>query len=144
MRNTGNVDNGLLEVGEMQNGALAFTQLGGIGSEWKIVGTGDYLGAGHPGFLMENTGNVANGLLEVGEVTNGTLNFTQIGGVGPEWQFVGSGNYIDPNKADFLMRNTANGVLDVGSVSNGTASFTQVGGVGSEWNFHTSNVAVMP
>jgi hypothetical protein len=147
IRNTGTVAPGLLEVGEEVNGSLTFTPVGGIGSEWKIVGTGDYLGAGHPGFLIENTGNVANGLLEVGEVSGGHISFTQVGGLGSEWQFVGSGNYIDTSKADFLIRNTgnvANGLLEVGSITGSAASYTQVGGVGSEWNFHTSNIAVTP
>jgi hypothetical protein len=147
IRNTGTVAPGLLEVGEEVNGSLTFTQVGGIGSEWKLVGTGDYLGAGHPGFLIENTGNVANGLLEVGEVSSGHLTFTQVGGLGSEWQFAGSGNYIDTSKADFLIRNTgsfANGLLEVGSISGNMTSYTQVGSVGPEWNFHAGNVAVLP
>ena len=79
----------------------------------------------------------------VGEAPNGNLTFTQIGAVGPEWEFVGSGPYIDA-KSDFLLRNTGTGALVVGSVNSGAAQFTTVGAVGSEWNFHSTNVAVLP
>jgi hypothetical protein len=144
MRNTGNVANGLIEVGEVVNGAATFTPIGGLGPEWQFKGVGDFLGDGHTGFLVRNTGSVAPGVLGVGEVVNGQFTFTDVGAVGPEWEFVGTGNYLDSGKTDFLMRNTGNGTLEVGSVSNGVANYTLVGGVGPEWNFHSTNVAVLP
>src|SRR5207244_3291830 len=147
MRNTGNIANGQVDVGEVVNGTLRFTQIGGLGTEWQFKGVGDFLGDGHIGFLIRNNGTVAPGVLDVGEVVNGNLTFTQIGTAGPEWEFVGTGHYLDGTRTDFLMRNTGNvapGILDVGSVSGGAAQFTTVGAVGPEWNFHSSNVAVLP
>jgi V8-like Glu-specific endopeptidase len=147
MRNTGSVANGQIDVGEVVNGAAVFTLLCGVGPEWEIKGVGDYLGVGHPGFLMRNTGTVTPGRLMVGERVNSSFTFSDIGAVGPEWEFVGSGRYLSTASDDFLIRNTgsvANGQLEVGAISNGKAGFTVVGAVGPEWNFHTANVAVLP
>lgn len=142
-RNVGDVDPGAVYVGEVSGGAAQFTQVGGLGTEWQFIGTGDFLGDGHTDFLIRNVGDVINGALDVGEVQNGQLTFTNIGGIGPEWEFVSTGNYIDTNKTDFLIRNTDadDGRLVVGSVVNGATQFTTVGGIGPEWNFHDSNVA---
>jgi len=146
IRNDGNVIGGALYVGEVGNGAASFTRIGGVGPEWQFEGTGDFLGDGHTAFLMRNNGPVIPGALEVGEIRNGSLSFSQIGGVGPEWEFVGSGHYLSTTKDDFLLRNTGSvigGRLLIGTVSNGAAQFTAVGGVASEWNFHTGNTAVL-
>ena len=59
-------------------------------------------------------------------------------------EFIGTGNYLDTDKTDFLLRNIGAiepGALLVGSVGNGAAHFTNIGGVGPEWNFHDSNPA---
>ena len=140
IRNT----DGAVDVGEVVNGAAQFTPVGGLGSEWVFKGVGDFLGDGHTGFLVRNNGNVINGALAVGEVVNGALSFTDIGGLGPEWEFVGSGPYVDAGKDDFFLRNTGNGALVVGSAFTGGSNFTQVGGLGPEWNFHSSNAALLP
>jgi len=140
IRNT----DGAVAVGEVVNGVTSFTTIGGLGSEWEFEGIGDFLGNGRDGFLIRNTGDVIGGALYVGEAVNDALTFTDIGGVDPEWEFVGSGDYIgDDSKADFLMRNTGSGALVVGSV-NGTTNFTEVSSVGPEWNFHSANVALLP
>jgi hypothetical protein len=146
IRNTGGVLPGQLDVGEVVNGAAVYTAIGGVGPEWQFAGTGDFLGDGHTAFLMRNTGDVIPGTLAVGEVVNGNLTFTDIGGVGPEWEFIGTGNYVDASRSDFLMRNTGTvwpGALVVGSVGNGTAHFSKVGAAGPDWNFHTGNVALL-
>src|SRR5207237_2215629 len=135
MRNTGAFANGQLDIGEVVNGSAVFTGIGGVGPEWEFKGVGDFLGDGHTGFLIRNNGTVAPGLLAVGEVVNGNLTFAQIGTAGPEWEFVGTGHYLDATPSDFLMRHTGNvapGILDVGSISNGAANFKTVGAVGPE------------
>ena len=147
MRNSGAFANGQIAVGEVVGGAAVFTPICAIGPEWEFKGVGDYLGVGHPGFLIRNTGTVTPGRLLVGERLNGNFTFTDIGAVGPEWEFVGSGHYLSSASDDFLIRNTgnaANGLIDVGAIGNGKASFTLVGAVGPEWNFHSTNVAVLP
>ena len=62
-------------------GSTVYTQVATLGSEWKFVGTGDFLGLGHDDFLIQN----AAGALVVGDYSGGQIHFTQIGALGPEW-----------------------------------------------------------
>jgi hypothetical protein len=85
-----NSSNGALDVGEIAGGAAQYTAVGGLGSEWQFLGTGKYTGTG----ATQDTGptefairNTANGQLWLGAVNGGSVAYTQIGGVGPEWTF---------------------------------------------------------
>lgn len=140
IRNT----DGALAIGEVVNGVADFTAIGGLCPEWTFAGVGDFLGRGHDGFLIVNTGTMIGGALAVGEVVDDTVTFTNIGGVGPEWQFIGTGDYSGDSSTDFALRNTVTGELAIGSAANGTADFTRVAAVGAEWNFHSGNPALLP
>lgn len=69
--------------------------------------------------------------------------YTQLPGLGPEWQVLGVGDYNGTSQAEFLMRNSNNGALVIGAVSGDNVTFSTVGGVGAEWNFHTTHVATV-
>jgi hypothetical protein len=82
--------NGALDVGEIAGGAAQYTALGGLGPEWQFLGVGKYTGTG----ATQDTGptefairNTANGTLWLGAVSGGSVAYSQIGGVGPEWNF---------------------------------------------------------
>jgi hypothetical protein len=77
-----------------------------------------------------------------GEVVNGAAQFTELGGFGPEWQVVGTGNFDGQSSAEIMLHNT-NGGLAIGQVSGGSLSYTPVGGVGPEWNLHASHAATL-
>jgi len=141
--NNGDVIDGALTVGEVIDGELIFTELGSLGPEWEFKGVGDFLGHGRDGFLIYNTGDIIGGSLVIGEMIDNTLTFTDIGAVGEEWEFVGTGDYIGDARTDFLMFNTGSGALVAGSVD-GAASFTEIGNFGSEWSFHSGNAALLP
>ncbi|MFI4936381.1 MAG: hypothetical protein ACHP7N_17360 [Caulobacterales bacterium] len=81
--------------------------------------------------LIENT----NGAIVVGEVANGQASYTQIAALGPEWTFVGAGDYLGEGHDQFLVEN-AGGAVVVGDWLNGQIHYTQVSGLGSEWAFH--------
>ncbi|HEX3882846.1 MAG TPA: Ig-like domain-containing protein [Stellaceae bacterium] len=140
--NTGNV-----VVGEDVGGAAQYTLVGGIGPEWQFEGSGNLLGHGQDDFLLwDGSASSPNfGAVVVGEVTGGSAQYTLVGGVGAEWQFLGVGDYDGASPSEFLMRNSNTGALVLGTVAaaNGTygVTYAQVGGVGPEWNFHTNNVA---
>src|SRR5713101_1825498 len=71
-------------------------------------------------------------------LVGGAAVFSGIGGVGPEWQFAGTGDFLGDGRSGFLMRNTgafANGQLTICEVVNGSAAFTGLGGIGAEWEF---------
>src|SRR5260370_26511407 len=75
--------NGAFDFDQVVGGQMIYTQIGGIGPEWELDGSGLGLlnGDGKPAFLMRNTGSVANGQLYVAEAGNGSAGFTGIGGV---------------------------------------------------------------
>jgi hypothetical protein len=58
-----------------------------------------------------------------------------VAGLGPQWKFVGAGDYSGTGQTSFLIENTATGALVTGTVVNGQAQYAQVGGLGSTWAF---------
>jgi hypothetical protein len=63
----------------------SYTTVAALGSEWKFVGAGDYLGSGVFSFLIENTA----GAVDIGTIVNGKAQYTSIAALGPEWSFRG-------------------------------------------------------
>jgi hypothetical protein len=123
--------NGALVVGEVAaSGQLAYSQIGGLGPEWRFVGSGDLLGDGNTGFLIEDT----SGALVVGEIAGGQASYTQVAALGPEWSFHGTGDFLGVGATQFLIENTA-GALVIGDIVNGQATYSQVAGLGPEWSF---------
>jgi hypothetical protein len=123
---------GITPLASFHTASVVYTRVAGLGPEWSIVESGDFLGNGKTDFLMENT----NGSLVVGEVSAGNqVAYSVVGGLGPEWSFVGAGDYLGIGKDSFMIENTT-GVLVEGTISAGHVSYTQVGGLGPEWKFH--------
>jgi hypothetical protein len=120
---------GAVVAGESQGGgAAAYTQLTGLGPEWKFVGDGDFYSNGVSGFLIENT---STGAVVTGELSNGSIVFQQVSALGPEWTFKGTGTFLGHNDAQFLIENTGGAVV-VGEIGhNGQASYLQVASLAS-------------
>jgi len=103
-----------------------------------VSDSGDYLGFvkadfkedGRSALLIESNG----GATVLGEVTGGHAGFVQVGALGSDWTFVGSGDYLGEGYVQFLIER-GNGALVVGDASGGQASYVQVGALGSEWLF---------
>ncbi len=114
---------GAVVAGEVHGGgAAAYTQLAGLGPEWKFVGDGDFYSNGESGFLIENS----SGAVVTGELTNGSIAFQQVAALGPEWSFKGAGTFLGHNDAQFLIENTGGAVV-VGEIGHsGVASYVQV------------------
>jgi hypothetical protein len=75
---------GAVYIGEVgANDQVTYTPVTSLGSEWKFVGTGDYLDEGHDQFLIENTA----GAVVIGDYYGGAVHFTQVSGLGSEWAF---------------------------------------------------------
>jgi len=138
-------NSGAVVVGEDVGGGAQYTAVGGLGPEWQFEGSGDLLGHGQDDFLIwdGSPSSPIYGSLVVGEVAGGTAQYTLIGAVGAEWQFLGVGDYDGQSNSEFIMHSTNSGALVIGTIANGTASYSAVGGVGSEWNFHLGNPATL-
>ena len=78
-------------------------------------------------FLIQNTA----GVVVVGEVLDAQSSYAQIGALGHEWTFAGSGDFLGVGKSGFLVENTA-GAVEVGELAFGQASYVQVGNLGPE------------
>lgn len=127
---------------EVSGGTMGYTQVSGIGPEWQFGGDGPLLGDGHDQALLwyGTDDSPTYGALVVGEDDGGTLQYTQIGAIGPEWQFEGVGPIAGAGNADFLLWDGSSaspgyGAVVVGAVSGTTASYTQIGAIGPEWQF---------
>jgi hypothetical protein len=68
-------------------------------------------------------------------VAGGQAQYTQVGALGPEWSFVGAGDYTGAGFDSFLIENTAGAVV-TGTLVSGVAHYAQVGALGQEWMFH--------
>jgi hypothetical protein len=72
----------------------------------------------------------------VGEVgANNQASFTQVAALGPEWKFVGAGDYFGEGHDQFLIENSG-GAIVVGDYFAGQIHYTQVSGLPSDWLFH--------
>jgi hypothetical protein len=126
---------------DFQDGSVLNTQTGvatdsagnpvpiSIGAPSKALD--DVYGDGRSDVLIQNTGGaVVVGALGAG----GQETYAQVAALGPEWTFVGTGDFLGAGVSDFLIENTA-GAVDVGEVTGGQAQYTEVAGLGPEWRF---------
>jgi hypothetical protein len=73
--------------------------------------------------------------VDVGTVgSNNTVTYTAVASLGPEWKFVGDGDYYGTGTASFLIENTS-GAVDTGTVVGGVAQYAAVASLGPEWSF---------
>ena len=122
---------GAVVVGEDVNGSTRYTEVSGLGSEWKFVDDGDFLGSGSDQFLIENT----SGAVVDGQVMNGAETYTLVGALGPEWKFVGAGDFLGLDDGDQFLIENSSGAVVVGNAITTTTVYTQVASLGPEWKF---------
>jgi ELWxxDGT repeat protein len=88
------------------------------GTDWKVVGSGDFNGDGHSDILWQN----ANGQAAIWEMNGTSLipgGSTTVGpNPGPDWKVVGSGDFSGDGDSDILWQN-ANGQVGIWEM-NGT------------------------
>lgn len=119
--------NGAVVLGEAEaNGQAVYGQIGGLGPEWRFVGSGDFPAVG---FLIENANT---GAVVLGTVQNGQAQYAQVAGLGPEWSFAGAGDFLGEGADQVLIQNTSGSVV-AGDVRSGHASWTQVASLGADW-----------
>jgi hypothetical protein len=127
-----------------------YTAIGGLGpTTWQVEGSGDLLGDNRDSILLHNSSSGALEVAEVDTANNDQVQYTAIGGVGNEWQFLGVGDYDGKSPSEFLMfnagtNNNGNGTLEIGTVTGSaghySVTYTPLGGVGpSEWTFHPNS-----
>ncbi|HWE98294.1 MAG TPA: NF038122 family metalloprotease [Caulobacteraceae bacterium] len=73
------------------------------------------------------------GAVVVGELIDNSLTYHTAGALGPEWKFVGTGDFTGDFRSRYLIENSSGAIVLADSV---TGSYTVVGGLGPEWAFH--------
>src|SRR5579863_3507825 len=109
---------------------------GAIGTEWQLLGVGDFSGNSGESDVAIRDGNTgAVDLLDV-QRNQFVAPPISIGGIGMEWQILGVGDFSsNANETDILMRDIQNGAIDVFDVQNSqfVGPAITVGGIGTEW-----------
>jgi hypothetical protein len=107
--------------------------MGTVGSDWQIIGTGNFSSMpGETDLMMRNT---RTGGLEVYDIANNQITGAAfIGTVGLDWQFAGIAPVHGPGASDLVLRNVNSGAFEVYDIANnqitGAAS---LGAVGLDW-----------
>ena len=106
-----------------------------VGSEWQVVGTGDFNGDNRDDVLWRNNNGVVTEWL--GTVGGGLSNNASAAvGVSSSWQVAGTGDFNGDGKTDVLWRGSDGTVLDWLGSSTGafTANWANAGGAASSWH----------
>jgi hypothetical protein len=110
--------------------------LGVLGSEWNVAGTGDFDNDGDDDILLRNdtTGQVYLYNMENGKVASGT----NIATFGTDWNVDGVGDFNNDGLSDIALKNTATGqfyllLTDQGGGYTGSS----LGTIGTDWSIAT-------
>lgn len=93
---------------------------------------GNLNGDGASDLLMTDSNN---GALLLDQVSSGVETYQQIGGVGAEWQFEGSGSFLGDGTQGELLWDNQSGAMVVAEDHGGSAQYAAIGGVGPQWQF---------
>jgi len=133
-----NANNGLLQVFDIQNNRIIGNNtLGQVGTNWTIVGVGDFSSvANESDFIMRDTNTGAIDCFDVQR--NQIAGSGALGGIGLNWQIGGVGDFsTNPNETDIMIRDTNTGNLQIFDVQNNriVGSTGTIGTLGTAWQF---------
>jgi len=127
--NSGTVANWLMNGNQI----LSATAVGGLTSNWSIVGTGDFNGDGNSDILLRDSNS---GTVAIWEM-NGSqlLAALAVGGLASNWLIVGTGDFNGDGKTDILLRDSNSGTVAVWLMNgNQILSAGAVGGLAINWS----------
>jgi hypothetical protein len=127
---------GKLELYDIANNQITpIGVIGTVGTDWFIVGTGNFSSNPGESDLMMRQGGT--GKFEVYDIANNQItNHVALGAVGLEWQVEGFGPISGvPGESDMLLRNSNTGALEVYDIRNNQIipPAVNMGSVGLEW-----------
>ena len=124
-------NSGAVTSWNLNNGAfVSSTQIGGMGSNIQIVGSGDFNADGFSDLLLRD---LTSGAISDWTVRSGTFNSAvQLGGIGSNIQVVTAADFDRDGGSEILLRDTISGAVTIWNISNSNAysGSTQIGGIG--------------
>jgi hypothetical protein len=107
--------------------------LGTVGTEWQVVGFGDFSSLPGEGDMMMR--NTKTGGFEVYDISSNQITGAAfLGTVGLEWQVAGFGPMHGPDTSDMVLRNVNTGAFEVYDIANNQITGAALlGQVGLEW-----------
>jgi probable HAF family extracellular repeat protein len=114
------------------NQIISANSLGGVGSNWRVAGFGDFNGDGTTDMLLRNS---STGHFEFYDIVNNQIaSAAPLGTVGLDWKVAGFGDFNGDGTTDMMLRNVNTGVFELYDVNNNmVTSASTVGQVGNEW-----------
>jgi hypothetical protein len=138
-----NQTTGGLEVYDIsQNQITNAFSLGTVGSDWFMVGVGNF--SSNPGETDLMMRNGKTGAFELYDVANNKItNAFSIGAVGLDWFNAGFGPLNGAGTSDMVLRNRNTGAFEVYDIANNQiTNAVPMGSVGLDWN--TGGIATDP
>ncbi len=128
-----NVKTGVVAVWLMDGGQIGSSGfLGGVPSDWQIVGMGDVNDDSMADIVWHNTTSGAVAIWYLNGLIITSVDFP--GSASTDWVIKGVGDMDGNGKADFIWRNTDNGAVSVWLMDEtGITAFRTLAGVPLEW-----------
>src|SRR5215475_6915978 len=126
-------DDGLLLIEDVNNGQMTGHILGGLGTDWKIRGAGDFNGNGTSDLLSQQ--DVSGQLLIHSINNNAVVGSNILGAIGTDWSFRGTGDFNHNGTGDLLWQQQSTGMVLIHNIQNDQVSgATFVGAIGTDWH----------
>jgi hypothetical protein len=100
-----------------------------LGYSIALPRANDFHNDGLGNLLIQNT----SGAVDIGEVSNGSVSWQSLAGLGPEWKFVATGDFLGDGLSDFMIENSSGAVAVGESGPDTKATYTTVAALGPEW-----------
>jgi hypothetical protein len=118
---------GHVGIWTITNNTAAWHDLGGSGTDHKVVGVGDFNGDGTSDVFWRND---ATGHVGIWTMTNNNDTWIDLGGSGVDHKVVGIGDFNGDGTADVLWRNDATGHVGIWTMNNNVNTWHDLGGSG--------------
>ena len=126
-------DDGTLRIDDVNGSRVTAHVLGAVGTEWRVLGAGDFNGDGVGDILSQRA---TDHMVAVHSIANDQVaSHWFIGQVGDEWNFLGIGDFNHDGTSDLLWQRRDGTLLVHDIQSNQVVGTAQPGRIGTEWHF---------
>ena len=125
-----NQSTGQLYLYEMDGNVRTGSNIGGLSTDWKVVGIADLGGDGKADIVIRHT---STGQLYLFEMDGNLRTGSNIGGLSTDWVVVGLGDLGGDDKADIVIRNSLTGQLYLYEMDGNLRTGSNIGALATDW-----------